>query len=149
MGARTIRKFFSRETEVAVDIRAGADAVWKLLTNAADYPKWNSTVVKIDGEIAAGKKIKLVSTLDPKRTFTLTVRDFEPPTRLVWGDAMGKRTYQVTAGAAGTVTFSMREKIGGPLFPLFARMIPPFDAAFDQFAADLKKQAESIAGGRS
>ena len=149
MGARTIRKFFSRETEVAVDIRAGADDVWKLLTNAADYPKWNSTIVSIDGEIAPGKKIKLVSTLDPKRTFTLTVRDFEPPTRLVWGDAMGKRTYQVTAGAPGTVTFSMREKIGGPLFPLFARMIPPFDAAFDQFAADLKKQAESIAGGRS
>jgi hypothetical protein len=82
-------------------------------------------------------------------TTTLTVRDFEPPTRLVWGDAMGKRTYRITAHPGGTVTFSMHEKIGGPLFPLFAKMIPPFDAAFDQFAADLKKKAEAIAGGRS
>jgi uncharacterized protein YndB with AHSA1/START domain len=149
MDAKTTRRFFSRETEVAVDIRASADGVWALLTNADQYPKWNSTVVSIDGEIGAGRKITLKSTLDPKRTFKLTVREFVPPTRLVWGDAMGKRTYRVTANANGTVTFSMHEKIGGPLFPLFARMIPPFDAAFDQFAADLKKTAESGAGGRS
>ncbi len=37
----------------------------------------------------------------------------------------------------------MREKIGGPLFPLFAGMIPPFDEVFDKFAADLKKKTES------
>jgi uncharacterized protein YndB with AHSA1/START domain len=149
MGAKPTRRFFSRETEVAIDIRAGAADVWALLTNSAEYPKWNSTIVSIDGEIGPGKKIKLKSTLDPKRTFTLTVREFEPPARLVWGDAMGKRTYSITAKESGTVTFSMREKIGGPLFPLFARMIPPFDAAFDQFAADLKKRAESTGGGHS
>ncbi|MBL8958389.1 MAG: SRPBCC domain-containing protein, partial [Gemmatimonadetes bacterium] len=40
-------------------------------------------------------------------------------------------------------TVTMHEKIGGPIFPLFARMIPSFDAAFDQFAADLKRAAES------
>jgi len=38
----------------------------------------------------------------------------------------------------------MREKIGGPLFPLFAKMIPPFDDSFDQFAADLKEEAETM-----
>jgi hypothetical protein len=27
-------------------------------------------------------------------------------------------------------------------FPLFARMIQPFDDSFDQFSADLKKAAE-------
>jgi uncharacterized protein YndB with AHSA1/START domain len=149
MSAKTTKRLFSRETEVAVEIRAGAADVWGLLVDAARYPKWNSTVVSIDGEIALGKTIKLKSTLAPKRTFKLTVRDFQPPTVLVWGDALGKRTYRVTPNAGGTVTFSIHEKIGGPLFPLFARMIPPFDAAFDQFAADLKKQAESISGGRS
>jgi uncharacterized protein YndB with AHSA1/START domain len=143
MGAKTTARLFSRETEVSVDIRASATNVWALLTDATQYPRWNSTVVSIEGEIALGNKIKLKSTLDPKRTFALTVREFQPPTRLVWGDAMGKRTYQVTANAGDTVTFSMHEKIGGPLFPLFARMIPPFDSAFDQFAADLKKKAES------
>jgi uncharacterized protein YndB with AHSA1/START domain len=149
MGATTTKRLFSRETEVAVEIRARAADVWALLVDAAQYPKWSSTVVSIDGEIAPGATIKLKSTLAPKRTFKLTVRQFEPPTCLVWGDAMGRRTYRLTPNASGTVSFSMHEKIGGPLFPLFARMIPSFDAAFDQFAADLKRKAESIAGGRS
>jgi len=38
----------------------------------------------------------------------------------------------------------MTEKIGGLLFPVYGRFIPPFDDAFEQFAADLKKEAESM-----
>ena len=142
MKATTTRRFFSRETEVSVEIEADADAVWKLLTNARDYPTWNSTVVSMEGEIAQGQTIRLKSTLDPKRTFELAVKKFEPPERLVWGDAMGTRTYRITKSGPRSVTFSMHEKIGGPLFPLFAKMIPPFDESFDRFAADLKHKAE-------
>ena len=149
MTATTKSRLFSRETEVAIDIRTTPETVWSLLTDAAAYPTWNSTVLSIEGEIAPGSKIKLRSKLDPKRTFKLTVREFQPPTRLVWGDAMGRRTYEVTAKGPGCVTFTMREKIGGPLFPLFARMIPSFDESFDQFAAALKQRAESMTGGAS
>jgi len=143
MAAKTTKTFFSRETEVAIDIRAKPEDVWKLLTNAADYPKWNSTVVSLEGTIAMGEKIQLKSVLDPKRVFKLKVLELDAPKRMVWGDAMGKRTYEVTQKDPSTVTFSMREKIGGPFFPLFAGMIPPFDDVFDKFAADLKKKAES------
>jgi uncharacterized protein YndB with AHSA1/START domain len=140
--AKTTRRFFSRETEVAIEIAADPEAVWKLLTNASDYPSWNSTVVSIEGDIAPGHEIRLVSTLDPERTFKLAVKQFQPPERLEWGDAMGTRTYDITKRGPRSVTFAMREKIGGILFPLFARMIPSFDESFDRFAADLKKKAE-------
>lgn len=30
------------------------------------------------------------------------------------------------------------------MFPLYGGMIPPFDASFEQFAKDLKKEAEII-----
>ncbi len=140
--AKTTKTFFSRETEVAIDIRAKPETVWAVLTSASDYPTWNSTVTSLEGRIALGEKIKLKSVLDAKRTFTLKVLELEAPTRMVWGDAMGKRTYLVTSNDPETVTFSMRERIGGPLFPLFAGMIPPFDDMFDKFAADLKKKAE-------
>ena len=36
----------------------------------------------------------------------------------------------------------MTEKIGKPLFPLFAKMIPAFDESFEKFDNDLKKEAE-------
>ena len=146
--ASTIRKTFSRSTSVSTNIQADPSIVWALLTNASDYKRWNSTIVSIEGDIAPGEKIKLKSTLDPKRTFKLKVKKFESEKSLVWGDAMGKRNYTLTPNGNGTVNFSMVEKIGGPIFPLFASKIPSFDASFDQFAADLKKEAEAIQSGK-
>lgn len=61
--------------------------------------------------------------------------------KLVWGDALGERVYTLTKNHNG-VLFNMTEKIGGLMFPLFAKKIPSFDASFEQFAADLKKAAE-------
>jgi uncharacterized protein YndB with AHSA1/START domain len=148
-GAQTVRKTFSRETSVSTNIQADPGIVWALLTNTSDYPRWNSTVVSIQGEIKQGGNIELKSTLDEKRVFKLKIKEFEPEKRLVWGDAQGNRTYSVSRGEAGGVRFEMTEKIGGPLFPLFAGYIPPFDESFEHFAADLKKEAESIQRSKS
>ncbi len=140
--AKTTHRFFSRETDVRIDIAASAERVWAVLVNGAEYPTWTSTVLSLEGDIARGRQIRLKSSLDPKRVFKLTVRECDAPTRLVWGDAMGRRTYELRPNGAGT-TFMMHERIGGALFPLFARMIPPFDESFDRFAQDLKARAES------
>ena len=142
--ATTIRKTFSRETSVQTNIFADPAIVWALLTNASDFPRWNSTVTSVKGEIRAGGTIELKSTLDEKRTFKLKIKEFIPEKRLVWGDSQGSRIYTIDKGSGKSVLFQMSEKIGGPLFPLFASYIPPFDASFERFAADLKKEAESI-----
>ncbi len=64
--------------------------------------------------------------------------------RLVWGDSNGNRIFTLTNSKPGTLTFRMSEKMGGVMFPLYARYIPPFDESFEQFAACLKNEAESI-----
>lgn len=142
--ATTTKKTFSRETSVGININADASIIWALLTNASDFPRWNSTVVSIEGDIQENAAIKLISTLDSKRTFKLKVKEFLPEQRMVWGDFQGTRVYLLQKNSDGSVNFSMSEKIGGPLFPLFAKMIPPFDESFEKFAADLKKEAELI-----
>jgi uncharacterized protein YndB with AHSA1/START domain len=142
--ASTIKTTFSRETSVSAEIKADSKTIWNLLTNSANYPKWNTTVIGIEGNIKPGETIKLKSKLDPKRTFKLKVKEFEAGKKLVWGDAMGNRTYTLSNGGNGSVNFSMTEKIGGIMFPLFAKYIPPFDESFDQFANDLKKEAETL-----
>ena len=93
--AFTTKKTFSRETTVSIEINAEAAVVWALLTNAADYPRWNSTIISIEGTITERAKIKLTSTLDPKRSFRLKVKTFQPEQTLVWGDAMGERTFTI------------------------------------------------------
>lgn len=147
--ASTVRKTFSRETSVSRTIAADPAIIWALLTRASDYPRWNSTVTSIQGEIREGSTIELKSILDEKRTFKLKVKEFVPEKRLVWGDAQGSRVYSLEKGTGGGTRFSMTEKIGGPIFPLFAGFIPPFDESFEKFAADLKTEAESIQNSKN
>ncbi|MDO1449903.1 SRPBCC domain-containing protein [Rhodocytophaga aerolata] len=143
--ARTVKGVFSRETSIRITIQAAPSVIWALLTNASGFPRWNSTVLSLEGEIKLGEHIKLTSILAPKRSFKLKVSEMEPEKRLVWEDAQGRRVYTLTLMEQGTVLFSMVEKIGGLLFPLYANYIPSFDKTFEQFAADLKKQAEATA----
>lgn len=147
--ATTTKTTFSRETSVNTTINADPSIVWALLTNAADIPRWNSTVTSVKGNIRQGETIELKSTLDEKRTFKLKVKEFVPEQRLVWGDAQGNRVYTIEKGTGKGVRFTMSEKIGGPLFPLFAGFIPSFDESFERYAADLKKEAESIQNSKS
>lgn len=142
--AKTVKTTFHRETSVSIEIKADPAIIWALLTNASDYLRWNATVTFIEGNIVLGEKIKLRSILDAKRTFKLKINAFEPEKKLVWGDGQGNRTYTLTKKDNETVTFSMTEKIGGLMFPMYAKMIPPFDQSFEQFAGDLKKEAEII-----
>lgn len=143
--AKTVRTTFNRETSVSIEIASDPAIVWALLSNANDYTRWNTTVTALDGKIALGETIKLKSVLDAKRTFKLKVKEFLPETKMVWGDKQGNRVYTISPNSNGTIQFSMVEKIGGFMFPLYAKMIPSFDQTFEQFASDLKKEAEIIA----
>jgi hypothetical protein len=70
---------------------------------------------------------------------------------MVWSGGMplglftGKRTYTLTPAKDGGVAFAMREEFSGLLAPLITRSIPDLQPAFDAFAADLKRRAESTA----
>jgi uncharacterized protein YndB with AHSA1/START domain len=143
--AATVKKLFSRSTGVAIDIAAAPEVIWMLLTDVDSFKLWNSTIIDLTGKIAPGERIQLCSTLAPERTFKLKVKEFEPPKRLSWGDAMGTRIFTLTPNSGNGTRFTMSEKIGGPIFPLFARMIPSFDESFNRFARDLKTAAEEKA----
>lgn len=140
--ATTTKKIFSQTTAIETIIQADTATIWKLLTTTSDMTRWNSTLVSLEGELKAGGTFRLISTLAPNRTFKLKVKEWIPHQKLVWGDAMGKRTYLLTPEGRGTRVL-MTETIGGPLFPLFAKHIPSLDASFEQFMADLKQEAEA------
>jgi uncharacterized protein YndB with AHSA1/START domain len=142
--ASTLKTTFSRTTTVSIDIRADLSILWALLTNADDFPRWNHTILSMEGSIVPNGKIRLKSALDPKRTFKLRVKTMEPERLLVWGDRQGNRTFTLEPQPNEQVRFTMTEKIGGWMFPMYAKYLPPFDASFEQFAADLKREAESI-----
>ena len=133
----------------AITIRARAETIWSILTDASGYPSWNSTVEKITGRIAPGEKVTVHAKATPGRAFPLTVTAFEPARRMVWTGGMplglftGTRTFTLTPQPDGSVAFAMREEFSGLLAPLITRSIPDLQPAFDAFAGDLKRHAES------
>ena len=66
--ATTVKKVFSRRTSVAIDIGASPDVVWKLLTNADGYSKWNSTIVELAGNLPYDVQRLAHETWDEVRT---------------------------------------------------------------------------------
>jgi len=136
----------------SIMIRARSETVWALLTDAAGYPQWNSTIAKIDGRIAAGEQVtlhaKAAPTAAPGRAFPLRVTEFVPPQRMVWTGGLpfglftGTRSFTLTPGSNGEVAFAMREAFSGLLAPLITRSIPDLQPSFDTFAADLRRRAE-------
>ncbi|HYG16807.1 MAG TPA: SRPBCC domain-containing protein [Bacteroidia bacterium] len=138
---------FRMEYSVTISITANPDKIWKLLTDAAGYTRWNSTIKSLEGNISKGNKIKLRAKLDEKRVFTLTVAEMEPMKKMVWKSGAapmfkGVRTYTLTPNPDGTTDFTMAEVFTGIMLPMIAGSLPDFSQAFEQFAADLKRAAE-------
>lgn len=134
---------------VAVDIAAPVPIVWALLTNAKAYPEWNSTVVKIDGNIAKTETIHLVAKIAPERTFDLRVSEFIKNERMIWEDGgkhfAGVRTFTLKPNANGGTRFAMNETFSGRMLPMIEGSLPDFTTDFNGFTADLKKAAEKVA----
>jgi hypothetical protein len=139
---------FSMECAIRCPIRASADRIWKLLTDAPGFSQWNSTVTRIDGVIAAGEKLKIEVPSAPGRVFQPKVSAFEPGRSMVWSDGMapmfrGVRTFTLTPGPEGTTVFAMAERFSGLMLPMIKGSLPDFGPIFETYAADLKRAAES------
>lgn len=138
-----MKSFVSR-----IEIAAPPEALWSLLTDAPGYPRWSSTVARVEGEIVPGGKLKLFTAASPGRAFSLMVTVFDRPTPMVWSGGMplglfkGERTFDITPLAGGRTAFALREELSGLLAPLITKSIPDLQPAFDAFAADLKRAAE-------
>ncbi len=136
---------FSRRCSVSIDIAAAPERVWRILTDAAGFPRWNSTVTTLTGDIALDERLELRVPVSD-RTFRVTVTEFAAPSRMVWADGFapafrGVRVYTLAPSGRGT-RFTMAETFSGLLLPMLARTLPDFVPVFEQYAADLKREAE-------
>ena len=146
--AYRVKEAFSMEYSVATKINAEPSKIWALLIDAPEYPNWNSTIVSVEGEIALGKKIVLISEVDPDREFNLEITEFSPGQKLVWGEGTpgifnGVRTFTLSRQEDGSTVFIMVEVLSGMMLPMIEGSIPDLRPSFKQFASDLKVEAGS------
>ena len=131
---------------VEVRVRARADVVWRILSDAERFPRWNSTVTQIEGTIRDGARLRLrVPGTD--RTFTPRVQVLRQNECMTWTGGfaplfLGVRTFMLTPCGDGTTDFVMQERFSGVILPLVRRSLPNFGPVFATFARDLKREAE-------
>jgi uncharacterized protein YndB with AHSA1/START domain len=137
---------FRVECRVAITIAAPPERIWALLTDAAGFARWNSTVTSIEGTIALGERVKIRVPVSD-RTFSPKVTELVANARMVWRDGMapmfkGERTFTLTPRGDGTTEFEMVETFSGLMLPMIKGSLPDFAPVFDRYARDLKKEAE-------
>jgi hypothetical protein len=133
--------------DAAASIEAPPETIWSILTDAPAYAEWDSGVERVEGSIAPGEKIKVVSEANPGRAFPVKVTAFEPARAMTWSGGMplglfkGVRTFALTPDGT-TTRFTMREEYSGPMLGLIWRSMPDLGPSFEQFARGLKQRAE-------
>lgn len=131
-------------------IDAAPEQVWRVLTNTAAWPDWNSGVTKVDGQLALGEKLSITVEANPGRAFPVKVVTLDEPGLIVFRGGMplglftGERTYTLKSEGSRT-RFTMREQYAGPLAGVIFKSIPDLGPSFQQFADGLKRQTEARA----
>src|SRR5580704_7239324 len=123
---------FRMDCAIRATIHASPDRIWALLTDAAAFPRWNSTVTSIEGQIAEGQTLKLKGR------------------SMIWSDGMapmfkGVRTFTLTPNSDGSTEFSMKEEFSGLMLPMIKGSLPDFAPVFETYVKDLKRAAEGSA----
>jgi len=140
---------FAMTCTVEIDIQAKAEIVWKLLTDAEGFARWNSTVSGIEGQIREGERLKL-HVPGTRRTFTPRISGVVSERRMIWSDGVpgifkGVRTFALEPQGENSIRFTMEEQFSGLMFALFKSTMPDFRPIFEAYAGDLKREAERIA----
>jgi uncharacterized protein YndB with AHSA1/START domain len=136
--------------EARITIKAKRETIWAILTDASTYPAWNTTIDKLEGDIAPGNKLKIWAKISPGKAFPAKVAALEANHRMVWSFAApfgmfkGERTFTLEDTSDG-VEFHTREVFSGWMAGPITRKMPDLQPSFDAWVRDLKQRAETTA----
>jgi hypothetical protein len=145
----------SLSVSVQTRINAPSEKVWQVLTDFGSYGTWHPilTLESHAGPLAVGTVLLGQSSGGPagEQPVAFTIALVQEPNQLVWtgGDpevVAGRHSFQLEQLADGTTELTESEVFTGPAAPDgIGRQLPELHAAYETFAAALKKRAEESA----
>ena len=129
-------------------ILASSGTVWDIITDAGNYPVWDSGITHIRGEIRHRGRIRVRIHEGGKRTLRLRVRQFSEQ-RMTWtcrlplGLLTLARTFALT-DYTGITHLTVRDTARGPLCRLVLRRAPGAAPAVSGFVDEVKFRAELV-----
>ena len=136
--------------DTTVDINAGKDAVWDVLTDFARYSEWNPAM-RIEGAPEVGTKLAV--HLTGGMSFKPKVLAATPGKELRWvgklglrGLAAGEHFFVLTTNDDGTTRLNHGERYSGALIALARGNSASSGAAYEAFSQALKQRVEQLQG---
>ncbi len=135
-------------SEAEALIFADAATVWDILTDAGNYPVWDSGITEVSGAISAGGRIRVRTRDGGKRMFRLRVHQV-PGRQMTWSGRLPLgllkvvRTFTVT-DHTGITHLTVRDAASGPLRGLVRKTLPGAEPALNGYVAAVKFRAELL-----
>jgi len=148
----------TRTIRSAIEIRAPAETVWRVLTDFASYPDWNPLIRRLHGKPTVGKRITILSKPPGARglAFAPVVLAVEPERELRWRSILisrrlfsGEHGFRLEPIDGDRVRFVQDETFSGALVPLYSRFrLPATRLGFEEMNQRLRERAEREVGVR-
>lgn len=118
----------TKEINTEILIHTHPNRVWTVLTQIEEYPKWNSFIKKLQGNLKVGENLR--AEIQPVNSSTMTfkpkVLQFEENRILQWkgkflinGLFDGTHSFELIDNQDGSTTFKQSELFNGVLVGLF------------------------------
>jgi hypothetical protein len=141
---------------VQTRINAPSEKAWQVLTDFGNYGTWHPTLTLEThaGRLAVGTVLRGQSSGGPagEQPVAFTIARVQEPNHLAWtgGDpevVAGRHSFHLEPLADGTTELTESEVFTGPAAPeVIGRQLPELHAAYETFAAALKKRVEESVG---
>lgn len=143
------------EIVTEIEIAAGAEKVWNVLTDFAAYQEWNSMMWPERGELRPGEKLVVRARLAGgiRISFRPTIRTAEPARELSWNGRLpvrllqGIHSFVIQPVSQDRVRFIHRETFSGWIAPLYMLVMSAWARrAYAKMNRELKARVEEIQG---
>lgn len=143
-----------------IDIDATPQRVWQVLTDLPAYPDWNPFIVRAEGRIAVGSRLRLRMQPVGGRPVTLkpTVVEASDGSCLRWRGTVGipglldaEHEYRIIERDGGGSTLHQVEQFDGVLVPLMKaslhrKTLPAFVAMNEALKVRTEREVDAVHG---
>lgn len=139
----------TKQIKTSITINASREKIWQILLDFDNYPKWNSFIKSVSGDVKVGNRIQIKLQ---GMTFKPVILNLNKNTELKWlghlwfkGLFDGEHKFYLTDNGNGTTNFEQSENFSGILVNLFSkRLDQDTKKGFEQMNKELKLRAEKV-----
>ncbi len=133
-------------------INAPPSVVWRILMDTERYGAWNPLVVRLDGELRQGARVKITLGIEGRRTPKIPVRVdvVEPNVELAWTGGprrilQGTHYFRLSDAGGGKTRFVHGERFVGVLSRLLPFARAKVEAGYLALNEAITREAERAA----